>query len=188
MLYKKKDKWNFSIKPVTQEVPFLIENLLWTWFMTAKLNCAYLFQPYGNVAESATSRYIDKWSTLFPFGKISIRLRKTKFGNWERWVKILLKKSKTHKRNIILRKIKLNWNKEQLIPFVSANNENFRVKFFCVKPWEIINSPCEPSRWGIISCLCINCTCCFRLSCRHNITISSKTKRKMLTGAPNVYV
>lgn len=57
-----------------RNIPFLIEYLLWTWLSTPKLNCAYLLQPYGNVAESATSKYIDKWSTLFPFGKTSILL------------------------------------------------------------------------------------------------------------------
>ena len=54
--------------------PFRIEYVWWSWLITVKLNCANRLQPYGKAAESATSRYMDKWSTLLPFGKINIRL------------------------------------------------------------------------------------------------------------------
>ena len=86
-------EWKFKIFPIKavvknyylrqneklsniKNIPFLMEYLWWIWLTTAKLNWAYLLQPYGNVVQSATSRYIDKWSTLFPFGKISIRLHR----------------------------------------------------------------------------------------------------------------
>lgn len=76
--YLKKIEWGSLCHRYTKmkRVPFLIEYLLWIWLTTAKLNCAYLLHPYGKFVESATSKYIDKWSTLFPLGKIRIRLRK----------------------------------------------------------------------------------------------------------------
>lgn len=58
------------------QVPFLMVYLVWIWLTTARLNWAYLLQPYGKLAASETSKYMDKWSTLFPLGKINMRLHK----------------------------------------------------------------------------------------------------------------
>jgi hypothetical protein len=36
--------------------------------------CRLGVQSYKRLVESATSKYIEKWSTLFPLGKINTRL------------------------------------------------------------------------------------------------------------------
>ena len=116
------DKWlkYFPYKRL-KYLPFRIEYFLWTWLTTAKLNCEYLLQPYGNVAESATSKYIDRWSTLFPFGKTNIRLMKPTNSN-----QLLATALNGPNYNLA------NENEIKNVPFISANWKRIRIILFHV--------------------------------------------------------
>lgn len=54
--------------------PFLMESLLFIWFITPKLKRAYLLQPSGKTGVSATFKYMDK-QFIDPLGSISILLQ-----------------------------------------------------------------------------------------------------------------
>lgn len=112
--------------------PFLREYLVWTWLTTPRQNRANLVQPSGKPDESAASKYIDKHSTLFPFGKISTRLFRVKIKNIKR----------TYIEISTLCWIELECL--STIPFIPPNFKYIWIEPFRSQLRKPVNSPCEP--------------------------------------------